>query len=113
MLSVWKSDPEGKDFESQAKDPTEMVHDDVVRVVAWLPDGRAMCGSQDGSFRIWNLENSAQSVLGATPPLKQGKELPLPDGVQRGHNDWIQGMVLSSSGVVATCGWDNKVICWS
>ena len=112
-LCVWKSDPGGKDFESQCKDPTVMGHEDVVRTVAWLPDGRAMCGSQDGSFRIWDVENTAQSVLGATPPMKMGKEVPLPDGVQRGHNDWIQGLILSSSGVVATCGWDNFVICWS
>ncbi|KAH0828926.1 quinon protein alcohol dehydrogenase-like superfamily [Lanmaoa asiatica] len=36
------------------------VHDDFIRTFAYLPDGRVVTGSGDGTVRVWNLDKREQ-----------------------------------------------------
>jgi len=73
-----------------------------------------MTGSQDGAMMTWDTKTGEGAIHGAAPMFdSQHQPTALPEGVQPGHDDWIQGLIVSDAGIAVTCGWDDLVIVWS
>lgn len=93
LACVWHSTPGTLDFE--LTEAFSLEHEAGVLALGWLSRGRLLTGAQDGSVRVWSVLEEDVRLL---EPL---------------HTDWVRDILVSPVGVVATAGYDDKVVIWN
>jgi hypothetical protein len=72
-------------------------HQDWIRSLAWSPDGRLASACDDGTIRIWTMEDGGGSA----------------SAVLRGHQGWVRSVAWSPDGRLASGGDDGTVRLWT
>jgi WD40 repeat protein len=111
-------------------------HQDVVRKCTFLPDGRLLSASADGTLRVWNAATQAASIVGihdgpvAACALSPDATWIASGGQDRcvklwdvatgaalatleGHEDWVRLVLIDAHGRrIVTCSSDRTARVW-
>ena len=94
LISGWDYLIRQWDLERGAETAGPMSHQDLVRALAVLPDGRLASGSADSTIRLWDVKTGAETARLA------------------GHGSSINGLAVLADGRLASGSSDDTIRLW-
>jgi WD40 repeat protein len=94
LISGWDSLIRQWDLKRGAEAASPLSHQDLVRALAVLPDGRLASGSADSTIRLWDVKTGAETTLLA------------------GHGSSVNGLAVLSDGRLASGSSDHTIRLW-